>query len=73
MPTPPSTENTAVLCIIAVAVLFIGSLRYYKDLLTALQFTVRVMVTMIIIMLIASIILAIMTIHLNMSHWHNQP
>lgn len=68
MPTPPSAESTAILCIIATAVLFIGSLRYYKDLLTALQFTVRVMVTMIIIMLIASAVLAIMTIRARMSH-----
>lgn len=68
MPTPPSAESTAVLCFIAIAVLFIGSLRYYKDLLTALQFTVRVMVTMIIIMLIASVMLAIMTIRAKMSH-----
>mgnify|MGYP006959330523 CR=1 FL=1 len=68
MPTPPTTESTAVLCITSTAVLFIGSLRYYKDLLTALQFTVRVMVTMIIIMLIASVILAIMTAQALMSH-----
>lgn len=68
MPTPPSAESTAVLCIMAIAVLFIGSLLYYKDLLTALQFTVRVMVTMIIIMLIASAILSIMTIRVKMSH-----
>lgn len=68
MLTLPSTESTAILCITAIAVLFIGSLRYYKDLLTALQFTVRVMVTMIIIMLIASVILAIMTIRVKMSH-----
>lgn len=68
MPIPPSAESIAVLCIIAIAVLFIGSLRYYKDLLTALQFTVRVMVTMIIIMLIVSAVLAIMTIRAKMSH-----
>lgn len=68
MPTPPSTESIAILCIIAITVLFVGSLRYYHDLLTALQFTVRVMVTMIIIMLIVSAVLAIMTARALMAH-----
>lgn len=68
MPTPPSTDAIAILCIIAIAVLFVGSLRYYHDLLTALQFTVRVMVTMIVIMFIVSAVLAIMTIQALMAH-----
>lgn len=68
MPTPRSTESIAILCIIAITVLFVGSLRYYHDLLTALQFTVRVMVTMIIIMLIVSAVLAIMTARALMAH-----
>lgn len=68
MPTPPSTDAIAILCIIAIAVLFVGSLRYYHDLLTALQFTVRVMVTMIVIMFIVSAVLAIMTVQALMVH-----
>lgn len=68
MPTPPSSETIAILCITAITILFVGSLRYYHDLLTALQFTVRVMVTMIIIMLIVSAVLAIMTALALMAH-----
>ena len=68
MPTPPSTEYIAILCIIAITILFVVSLRSYHDLLTALQFTVHVMVTMIIIMLIVSAVLAIMTARALMSH-----
>lgn len=68
MPTPPSTETIAILCIIAIAILFVGSLRYYHDLLTALQFTVHVMVTMIVILFIVSAVLAIMTVRALMAH-----
>ena len=63
MPTPPSAESTAMLCVIAIFILFMASLWHYHDLITALQFTVRVMITMIIIMFIASVVLALMTAH----------
>lgn len=63
MPTPPSAESTAMLCIIAICILFMASLWHYHDLITALQFTVRVMITMITIMFIASVVLALMTAH----------